>query len=50
MKCIYAAKLGYMGKKLHLGYYNTPIEAARAYDRKAKELHGKFAKLNLKEG
>jgi len=42
----YAAKLGYMGKKLHLGYYVTAEEAARAYNKKAQELHGEFASIN----
>lgn len=42
----YVAKLGYNGKKLHLGTYDDPKAAARAYDEKAKELHGDFASLN----
>ena len=36
-------------KKIHLGYYTDEIEAARAYDEKAKELFGKFAHLNFPE-
>jgi len=31
-----------------IGRYDTEIEAARAYDTKAKELHGEFAYLNFK--
>ncbi len=33
-----------------LGFYRTPEEAARAYDGKAKELFGEFARLNFPEG
>lgn len=43
----FTAQLGYLGKKLYLGMYNTPEEAGRAYDIKAKQLHGSFAKLNF---
>lgn len=45
----YSARIGYLGKKLHLGYYDTPEEAAMAYDKKAIELHGDFALTNFKD-
>lgn len=32
---------------IHLGYHATKEEAARAYDKKAIELHGEFANLNF---
>lgn len=34
------------GKQLFLGYFKREIDAATAYNRKAKELFGEFANLN----
>lgn len=34
------------GKAFYLGLFTKEIDAARAYNEKAKELHGEFARLN----
>jgi hypothetical protein len=34
-------------KKYYIGYFKTEREAAKAYDAKAKELHGEYANLNF---
>lgn len=37
------------GRKIHLGYFETEIEAAKAYDVKAKTIFGDHATLNLSQ-
>jgi hypothetical protein len=33
-------------KQTHLGYFERAIDAAKAYNKKARELHGEYARLN----
>lgn len=43
----WAAHIRADGKQRHLGYFPTPEDAARAYDARARELFGDFARLNF---
>lgn len=43
------AQIGYHGRTIHLGLFLDPAEAARAYDAKARELFGEFARLNFND-
>ena len=36
------AKIGHKGKAIHLGLFDCPKEASRAYEAKARELFGEF--------
>jgi hypothetical protein len=38
------------GRKLHLGLFDDPVEAARVYDAAARRYHGVRARLNFPEG
>ena len=43
------AQIEYQGKTLYLGLFDNEVEAAKARDRKAYEIHGPYAHLNFPE-
>jgi hypothetical protein len=43
------AKIGFKGKRIHIGDFDNQMEAAMAYDDKAIELFGEFSWLNFPE-
>ncbi|MBN1361383.1 MAG: HNH endonuclease [Sedimentisphaerales bacterium] len=45
----WVAKIVYRGKHHHLGLFDDEVEAAKARDRKAYDLHGEYAYLNFPE-
>ena len=45
----YLAYVNCNGKREYLGYFDTAEEAARARDKRAKELHGEFVRLNYED-
>lgn len=44
---MWRARICFLSKKQELGKYDNEADAARAYDRRARELHGEFARLNF---
>lgn len=47
---IWSARITFNKKEMHLGTFNNEDDAARAYNKKAKELFGEHADLNIIEG
>lgn len=45
--CRWRAYINNNYKMIHIGYFTTEEGAAKAYDIKARELHGEFARLNF---
>lgn len=42
----FSARICFNYKEIFLGYFNTNVEAAKAYNKKALELFGEFANIN----
>lgn len=40
------AYVAYLGKQIHLGYFEDKHDAAKAYNEKAQELWGEYARMN----
>jgi hypothetical protein len=43
----WSAYIAFKGERYHLGYFGEEIDAARAYDERARELFGGYARLNF---
>lgn len=46
---LWRAVINHKTKYITIGYYNTEVEAAQAYDEQARELFGEFAVINIPE-
>ena len=48
-KKMWMASISHKDKSITIGYFETEVEAAKARDKKAKELFGKFTQVNFNE-
>jgi len=48
-KCKWHVQIQNNNKRIHLGYFTDPAQAAQIYNAKAKELFGEFAQSNFHE-
>jgi hypothetical protein len=46
----FIARVTHKGIQSHLGCFDSPVDAAHAYDRAAKRVFGRFANTNLMQG
>jgi hypothetical protein len=46
----WGASIGLNGRNKHLGYFESPTDAAKAYDDAARTVAGEFAHLNFPDG
>jgi hypothetical protein len=45
----YESQVSHKGKKIWLGWFDSEIDAAHAFDRAVKKYHGEFARLNFND-
>jgi len=46
----FRSQIGVKGNRIHLGFFNSEIDAAKAYDKAALKYYGEYAKTNFNLG